>query len=81
MDKRRPLVATDTGEPLVVLGGYEVVAGGDYRRLSIDTSTDGKPRATDADRQTLAHYGPIKLVEMGLWGVIDRLKTSGEWQG
>ena len=36
-----------------------------------------KPEATDGDKNLLAVHGVAKLREMGYWGVIDRLTTSG----
>ena len=36
-----------------------------------------KPEATDDDKNLLAVHGVAKLREMGYWGVIDRLTTSG----
>ena len=36
-----------------------------------------KPEATAGDKALLAVHGIAKLREMGYWGVIDRLTTSG----
>ena len=36
-----PFIATDTGEPLVVLGGYEIAKDGSIIRGTVDTSKGG----------------------------------------
>lgn len=47
--------------------------GGQARKVDFGP----KPVATDGDKNLLAVHGIAKLREMGYWGVIDRLTTSG----
>lgn len=47
--------------------------GGPARRVDLGP----KPEATDGDKNLLAVHGVAKLRQMGYWGVIDRLTTSG----
>lgn len=47
--------------------------GGQARKVDFGP----KPAATDGDKNLLAVHGAKKLREMGYWGVIDRLTTSG----
>ncbi len=47
--------------------------GGQARKVDFGP----KPEATEGDKNLLAVHGAVKLREMGYWGVIDRLTTSG----
>ncbi len=71
----RPLIARDTGKPLVVLGGYRVNANGGLMRDVLRPAP--RPTATADDVLALQTKGEAWLKEHGLYGVLDRLTASG----
>lgn len=71
----KPFIARDTGEPLVVLGGYKIGEGGKIIRDHLVPSA--KPKAGDGDLDLLSKYGPQGLLNKGFHGVLDRLRNSG----
>ncbi len=71
---KKPYIARDTKEPLVILGGYAVDStGGVIRPPVIPTPP---PKATEADIKMLKELGRGELRRRQLFGVIDRLRTS-----
>lgn len=73
---KKPFIARDTKEPLVVLGAYEIASDGSVIKHFIDASKPSGPvPATTEDYQLLALHGRDGLVEMGFHGVIARLFT------
>ena len=71
----KPMIATDTGEPLVVFG-YALAEGG---RLLPQTIQPGpKPLPTERDLALYRKYGMQGLEVMGYAGVIDRIQTGIE---
>ena len=73
---QKPFIARDTKEPLVILGGYEIVEGGRIKTNLIDLNNP-KPEATEDDIMLLDIHGVDELQEMQFYGVLDRLKNSG----
>lgn len=74
----KPLIAKDTREPLVVLGGYEIVQGGGIRRNPIDLSKPGGPNPpTQDDLDLLEKFGEEGLRERQFFGSIERLENAG----
>jgi hypothetical protein len=72
----KPMIATDTKEPLVVMGGYALAEGG---RLMPQTVKPGpKPLPTDRDLALYREHGMAGLEAIGYFGVIDRIKTGQE---
>jgi len=69
---KKPYIARDTKQPLVVLGGYQIAADGSIIREPIKR---GRPLATRADYDLLEQHGWSGLEERRLFGVIDRLKN------
>ncbi len=50
---------------------------GTYVAPKIDLSKSGKPEATAEDRAMLDDKGAEWIETQGLYGILDRLKTSG----
>ena len=73
---KRPYVARDTKEALVVMGGHEVAKDGGIIPRHVDLSQPSRRKATESDIRLFDRYGLEKLIKMGYWGVIDRLETS-----
>ena len=69
---KKPYIARDTGEPLVVMGGYHVGSDGGLIHKPIDTSAPIPGPAPD-DIALLDKHGIDGLEAMGFHGVIDRL--------
>ena len=72
---KQPYIARDTKEPLVVMGGYRVASNGGLIRETIKHTPN--PTATEADLAMLTEHGIAGLEAKGLYGVLDRLRTSG----
>ena len=70
----KPFIATDTKEPLVVMGGYKVNENGGLLHDII--ANYGPPKATDKDIETLNEIGVEGIKAKAYYGVADRLKTS-----
>jgi hypothetical protein len=76
-DPRKPFIARDTKEPLVVMGGYHVGEDGGLIRKIVDLSHPiEKPEAKPADIELLKEHGLAGLKELMWFGVIDRLQNS-----
>lgn len=83
--KQKPYIARDTGEPLEILGGYQVAADGGLMRRTLPRKIV-KPMATEADLDLLEERGYAYLKEKQMFGVLDRLKNTekeiiGDWGG
>lgn len=68
----KPFIAKDTGEPLVVLGGYEIVEGGGVRREVL------RPRAGDYGCDPLGD-GRYRMVPSG--DVVDAAEKERRLRG
>ena len=66
---KKPYIARDTGEPLVVMGGYHVGSDGGLIHKTIDTSAP-LPGPTPDDIALLEEHGMYGLENMGFNGVI-----------
>lgn len=71
-----PYIAKDTGEPLVVMGGYRVAADGSLLRDPVAHRPPAS--ATAEDIALLEAHGLEGLKALGLWGVVDRLSRRGD---
>ncbi len=68
-------IARDTGEPLVVMGGYKIAENGSIIRNPVPKEIV-KPTATPADYVLLEKHGYDGLKAMQFIGVIDRLQNA-----
>jgi hypothetical protein len=73
----KPYIARDTGEPLVVFGGYEVneLGGLVPRPLPAKITL---PLAKPEDLDLLEEQGYKSLKEQQMYGVLDRLNNTEE---
>jgi hypothetical protein len=76
MKHKKPYIARDTKEPLIVFGGYHVAEDGSLIRSVVPINSE-KPKATPQDVDLLKEHGVEGLTEKQFHGVLDRLKTSG----
>jgi len=72
---KKPFIAKDTNQPLVVLSCYRIAEGGGIIREKVADNFE-KPKATENDIMLLRTHGVEGLKEMGYYGVIDRLVNS-----
>jgi len=71
----KPMIAKDTKEPLVILGGYQVnELGGLIHKKVVHSSL---PQATPDDIALFENEGLEWLADKKWFGVIDRLRNSG----
>lgn len=69
---KKPYIAKDTKEPLVVLGGYEIAEDGSVITKPVPANWE-PPKCRPEDIELLEKHGMAGLKEMGFDGVIDRL--------